>query len=112
MAKRRVIIREDDFNRLSKDKKAASSFTPFTKAYFEKRATFYSLKDKKYLADQYGLNDYPSVMLGKLTHFKLHRASYVYWLVKYNDAGEMVIRAGLRQPESKVGYMTITGDDK
>jgi len=115
MAKRRVIIRESDFDKysksLSKDYQSVS-FTPLTKNYFEKRATYFALKNKSYLADQYAHYEYPANMLGRLTGFKLHNYNYPRWLVKYADNGDMVIRAGLRQPESNLGFVTLVEKEK
>ena len=115
MAKRRVIIRESDFDKylksLSKDYQSVS-FTPLTKNYFEKRATYFALKNKSYLADQYAHYEYPANMLGRLTGFKLHNYNYPRWLVKYADNGNMVIRAGLRQPESNLGFVTLVEKEK
>jgi hypothetical protein len=108
--KRRQIIREIDFNKLPKTdvaKYESVTFTPLTKAWFEKRATFFYLKNKKYLADQFALNDYPDSMLRRFTSFDFYKDEYKYWLLKYNTEGELVIRAGLRQPESRLGFVTF-----
>jgi hypothetical protein len=115
MAKRRLIIRESDFEKFSKSLKKdyqSVSFTPLTKQYFEKRATYFALKSKQYLADQYAHYEYPANMLGRLTGFNLHNRQYPFWLVKYNEAGHMVIRAGLRQPESNLGFVTLVDKEK
>ncbi len=108
--KRRLIIREYDFKKLPKGELAkyeSVTFTPFTKQYFEKRATFFYLKGKKYLGDQYALADYPEGMLRRLTGVEFHDSNYKYWLIKYSAEGEMLIRAGLRQPESRLGFVTF-----
>lgn len=110
MPKRRIIIREID---LKKDRKKLEKqyqrveFTPFTKTFFERRVTFYALKGKSYLADQYAHYEYPANMLGRFTSFKLYDRRYPQWLARYSETGEMLIRAGLRQPESRVGYLTL-----
>lgn len=110
MPKRRIIIREID---LKKDRKKFEKqyqrveFTPFTRTFFERRVTYYALKGKSYLADQYAHYEYPANMLGRFTSFNLHDRRYPYWLVRYGENGEMLIRAGLRQPESRVGYLTL-----
>lgn len=110
MAKRRIIIRESDYNKelkaLQKQHKSVS-FQPLTRSYFEKRATYFALKGKQYLADQYALYDYPYAMLQRLTNLKLHNRMYPHWLVKYEDNGEMTVKAGLRQPKSRLGLLTI-----
>ena len=110
MAKRRIIIRELDYqkNRKKFEKQYQRvEFTPFNRLFFERRVTYYALKGKSYLADQYAHYEYPANMLGRFTSFNLHDRRYLYWLVRYNDQGEMLIRAGLRQPESRVGYLTL-----
>jgi hypothetical protein len=110
MPKRRIIIREID---LDKDRKMLEKkyqrveFTPFTKAFFERRVTYFALKGKGYLADQYAHYEYPANMLNRFTNFKLYNSRYPQWLVKYSESGEMLIRAGIRQPESRVGYLTL-----
>jgi len=68
---------------------------------------FFYLKNKKYLADQFALNDYPDSMLRRFTSFDFYKDEYKYWLLKYNTEGELVIRAGLRQPESRLGFVTF-----
>lgn len=108
--KRRLIIRESDFQKISKAEVAkydSVTFTPLTKNWFEKRATFFYLKGKKYLADQFALNDYPDSMLRRFTSFDFYKDEYKFWLLKYNTEGELVIRAGLRQPESRLGFVTF-----
>lgn len=112
MAPRRVIIRESEFKSMSKLQRGDAKFVPFTKDYFAKRATYFFLKGKKYLADQYNHYEYPMHMIGILTNFVLHKQNYSYWLIRYNDAGEMVIRAGLRQPESRLGFINRAGSIK
>jgi hypothetical protein len=42
-------------------------------------------------------------MLQRITNIPLWSGDYRRWLVRYNESGEMVIRAGLRQPESRLG---------
>lgn len=115
MPKRRIIIRESDFDLLKK--KLAKeyqqvTFTPLTKNYFEKRVTYYALKGKGYLADQFAHYEYPANMLGRLTGFKLHDRRYPVWLVRYNSSGEMAVKASLRQPESRVGFITLVEKNK
>lgn len=110
MPKRRIIIRELDLEKNSKrlEKKFQRVvFTPFTKTFFERRVTYYALKGKSYLADQYAHYEYPANMLRRFTSFKLYDSRYPSWLVRYNESGEMLIRAGLRQPESRLGYLTL-----
>lgn len=109
MAKRRIIIRELDMDKLPKkfvQSFESVRFTPLNRDYFERRSTYFALKGKQYLADQYAHYEYPANMLGRLTAFKLHNTQYPHWLVRYNEQGEMLIRAGLRQPESRVGFIT------
>lgn len=115
MAKRRVIIRKSDFEKYSKSlikNYQSVSFTPLTKNYFEKRATYFALKNKSYLADQYAHYEYPANMLKRLTGFRLYNYNYPLWLVRYTDNGDMVIRAGLRQPESNLGFVMLVEKEK
>lgn len=110
MAKRRIIIREYDYNKELKalEKKYESvSFTPLKKEYFERRATYFALKGKQYLADQYSYHEYPNSMLSRFTNLNLYNRSYPGWLVKFDADDYLTIRAGLRQPESKLGLMTL-----
>lgn len=110
MAKRRIIIRESDFKSLRKSdlsKYESYEFKPFTRSFFDRRATYYALKSKQaYLADQYALAEWPHLMIGKLTQFKLHDRRYPSWMLRWQGE-ELLIRAGLRQPESVLGYLTV-----
>ena len=116
MATRRLIIRELDFVKISTPSKAkwykSITFTPLTRRYFEKRITHSVVKGKGYLADQYSLYEYPNAMLKRLTMFKMHDDRYPWWLIKYDKNDELVIRAGIRQPESKLGIVTYRNLDK
>jgi hypothetical protein len=115
MPKRRVIIRELDLDKMSKRKKKQYKeikFTPLTRNYFEKRLTYFTLKSKKYLADQYALVDYPNAMLSRLTSFKLHDRRYPSWLVKYNEIDQLSVRAGIHQPESVLGIAIFVEKDE
>lgn len=108
--KQRLIIRESDFKKLPKsllEKYDSAIFTPFTRYYFEKRVTYYSLKGKDYLARQYLHYEYPESLLKRMTGVKFHSAEYKYWLCKYDEQGQLMIRAGLRQPESRLGFVTL-----
>lgn len=103
--KKHYIVRESDIKKLPADVRKAYdiTFKPFTKEYFERRTTWFYLKGKKYLGDQYAMSDYPKDMLQRITNIPLFSTEYLRWLIRYNDSGEMVIRAGLRQPESRLG---------
>mgnify|MGYP006906476895 FL=1 len=79
------------------------TFKPLTRDYFERRTTWFYLKGKKYLGDQYAMHEYPKDMLRRITNIPLFTTDYLNWLVKYNKEDELVIRAGLRQPESRLG---------
>jgi len=113
MAKRRIIIRESDFKSLPKGdlkKYESYEYKPFERSFFDRRSTYYSLKSKQaYLADQYALADYPHLMIAKLTQFKLYDRRYPQWMLRWQGE-ELMIRAGLRQPESRLGYLTLVGD--
>ena len=103
--KKHYIIRESDIKKLPADVRRAYdvTFKPVTKDYFERRTTWFYLKGKKYLGDQYAMSDYPKDMLQRITNIPLYSTDYLRWLIRYNDAGEMTVRAGLRQPESRIG---------
>ena len=103
--KKHYIIRESDIAKLPADVRKAYdvTFKPLTKEYFERRTTFFYLKGKKYLGDQYALSNYPKDMLRRITNIPLYSTDYLNWLIHYNDAGEMTVRAGMRQPESRIG---------
>jgi len=103
--KKHYIMRESDIKKLPADVRKAYdvSFKPLTKEYFDRHTTFFYLKGKKYLGDQYALSDYPKDMLRRITNIPLYSTDYLNWLIRYNDADEMVVRAGMRQPESRLG---------
>jgi hypothetical protein len=108
--KRRLIIRELDFNKLPKSltkNYESVTFTPFTRHWFEKRVTYYSLKSKGYLARQYLHYEYPESLLKRMTGVEFYKREYIYWLCKYDEQGELRIRAGLGQPESRLGFVTF-----
>jgi hypothetical protein len=106
---KRTIIREYDLKKLPKSvtKRYDIKFTPFTRQYFEKRVTYYSLKGKEYLVRQYMHYEYPESMIRRMTGFKLYDFNYKAWLCKYDEQGNMMIRAGLKQPESQLGFATF-----
>lgn len=103
--KKHYIMRESDIKKLpvTVRKHYDVSFKPLTRDYFERRTTWFYLKGKKYLGDQYAMYEYPKDMLKRITNIPLFTTDYLNWLVKYNDADELTIRAGLRQPESRLG---------
>jgi hypothetical protein len=108
MTKHREIIRESEiyiFPKRVLNQYKSIIFTPLTRGWFEKRVTYFALKGKSHVADQYALHEYPNLMLQRLTVLKLHDDRYKYWLVRYNDIGELVVRAGLRHPESRLGFV-------
>jgi hypothetical protein len=107
---KRMIIRESDLNKFPKfvlDKYEALVFKPFTRDYFERRVTYFSLKGKEYLARQYLHYEYPESLLKRMTGVKFYSVNYLSWLCKYDDQGQLMIRAGLRQPESRLGFVTF-----
>jgi hypothetical protein len=103
--KKHYIIRESDIKKLPADVRKAYdvTFKPLTKDYFERRTTWFYLKGKKYLGDQYAMHDFPKDMLQRITNIPLYSTDYLRWLIRYNEADEMTVRAGLRQPESRLG---------
>ena len=102
--KKHYIIRESDIKKLPADIRKTYDVTvkPLTKDYFERRSTWFYLKGKKYLGDQYALNSYPKDMLRRITNIPVWSSDYFNWLIHYNEQGEMTVRAGLRQPESRL----------
>lgn len=103
--KKHYIMRESDIKKLpvAVRKQYDVTFKPLTRDYFERRTTWFYLKGKKYLGDQYAMHEYPKDMLRRITNIPLFTTDYLNWLVKYNKEDELVIRAGLRQPESRLG---------
>ena len=107
--KKRQLMRESDFLKLPKIvlERYDVRFKPFTRSYFEKRTTWFYLKGVNYVADQYALYEYPQHLLKRLTGVHWHNTNQRDYLYKYNEAGELVVRAGLRQPESRFGLATF-----
>lgn len=103
--KKHYIMRESDIKKLPAGvrKSYDVSFKPLTRDYFQRRTTWFYLKGKKYLGDQYAMYEYPKDMLKRITNIPLFKKDYLNWLIKYNENDELVIRAGLRQPESRLG---------
>ena len=107
--KKRQLMRESDFLKLPKSllERYDVRFKPFTRSYFEKRTTWFYLKGVNYVADQYALYEYPQHLLKRLTGVHWHNSTQQAYLYKYNEQGELVVRAGLRQPESRFGLATF-----
>ena len=107
--KKRQLMRESDFLKLPKSllERYDVRFKPFTRSYFEKRTTWFYLKGVNYVADQYALYEYPQHLLKRLTGVHWHNRNQRDYLYKYNEAGELVVRAGLRQPECRFGLATF-----
>lgn len=103
--KKHYLIRESDISKITGEvrKKYSITFKPLTQEYFERRSTFFYLKGKKYLGDQYALNPYPRDMICRISNIILWDTGYLNWLIRYNDDGELAIRAGLRMRESRLG---------
>jgi len=107
--KKRQLMRESDFLKLPKIvlQYYTVTFKPFTRDYFERRTTWFYLKGIKYVGDQYAHYEYPQHLLRRLTGVHWHNNGQRDYLYKYNEAGELVVRAGLRQPESRFGLATF-----
>ena len=107
--KKRQLMRESDYLKLPKSvlERYTVTFKPFTRDYFERRTTWFYLKGIKYVGDQYAHYEYPQHLLKRLTGVYWHNSSQRDYLYKYNEAGELVVRAGLRQPESRFGLATF-----
>ena len=103
--KKRQIIRESDYKTLGREitDTYAVTFKPLDKSYFSRRAKVFYLKGKKYLGDQYSHYEYPKEMFKRLTGIHLWDRRYNDWLIRYNENEELVIKAGLRFPESRLG---------
>ena len=106
---KRQLMRESDFNKLPKIilSRYDVKFTPFTRDYFARRTTWYYMKGIKYVGDQYAHYEYPQHLLKRLTGVHWYNGNQREYLYKYNEAGELVVRAGLRQPESRFGLATF-----
>ena len=107
--RKRQMMRESDFLKLPKriTNEYDVSFVPFTRDYFERRTTWFYLKGIKYIGDQYAHYEYPQHLLKRLTGVHWHNTNQRDYLYKYNEQGELVVRAGLRQPESRFGLATF-----
>ena len=107
--KKRQLMRESDYLKLPKIvlQYYTVTFKPFTRDYFERRTTWFYLKGIKYVGDQYAHYEYPQHLLKRLTGVHWHNSSQRDYLYKYNEQGELVVRAGLRQPESRFGLATF-----
>mgnify|MGYP007057105492 CR=1 FL=1 len=106
---KRQLMRESDFLKLPKIvlQYYTVTFKPFTRDYFERRTTWFYLKGIKYVGDQYAHYEYPQHLLKRLTGVHWHNTNQRDYLYKYNEQGELVVRAGLRQPESRFGLATF-----
>lgn len=108
--KNTVVIRESDFikNRVIFGEDAGNifSWTPITQEFLQQKAVWFSLKSKKYIADQYHHWPWPREWLSR-THLPLFNPSYAYWLSNWNENGFIEIRAGLRRPVSILGILEI-----
>lgn len=107
--KKHQLMRESDFLKLPRHitNEYDVSFKPFTRNYFERRTTWFYLKGKQYIGDQYALYEYPRDLLVRLTGVHWHNFRQRDYLYRYNEQGELVVRAGLRQPESRFGLATF-----
>ena len=107
--KKRQLMRESDYLKLPKIvlQYYTVTFKPFTRDYFERRTTWFYLKGIKYVGDQYAHYEYPQHLLRRLTGVHWHNNGQRDYLYKYNEQGELVVRAGLRQPESRFGLATF-----
>ena len=111
--KKRQLMRESDFEKLPKriTNQYSVTFKPFTREYFSRRTTWYYMKGVKYVGDQYAHYEYPRELLVRLTGVHWWDSNQREYLYKYNEAGELVVRAGLRQPESRFGLATFRKKD-
>ena len=112
--KKRQLMRESDFLKLPKriTNQYSVTFKPFTRDYFSRRTTWFYMKGIKYVGDQYAHYEYPQHLLKRLTGVHWWDSNQREYLYKYNEAGELVVRAGLRQPESRFGLATFRKKEK
>jgi hypothetical protein len=110
--KKRQLVREKDYLNFTQSMhdEYDITFLPLEKSWFEKRSSFYYLKGKNHFGDMYALSDYPGDMV-KRFHIKLRESKQAHWLFRYNSHGELVVRAGLRLPESRLGLCTFRKKD-
>ena len=110
MANKKVIIRESDYLRLpawEKDKYDSVTFAPITREWLQRQVTFFSMKGKKNLVNDYRHWQYPNEMIKRFYKTPLYDRRYKNWLIDYNDQGEMCIRAGINQPTSRLGIVSF-----
>ncbi len=113
--KRRVIIRESDFKRIphfERKKYDRISFTPITQEWLQKQVTWHTMRGNKKVANDYRHWPYPSHMIDRFYKIRLHDVRYKWWLIDYNDQGQMRIRSGLNQPSSLLGIAVYEKDDE
>lgn len=108
-SKRVMIIRESDFKKFEKtneDSWDVMEFKPITRTWLQKQANWFTIKGTKHLATQYRHWPYPNEWLRR-TNLSKHQSNYTSWLVRWDDAGVMKIRASLGQPESVLGIAVL-----
>lgn len=113
--RRRVLIRESDLTKVTDPwvphmrRKHTSgwkkiSFETITKDDLMKTANWLHLKGNKAKAALYRHYDYPGTFVARLDNNEVYSTSYRNWLIKYNDDGEMEIRASLGHKKSRLGW--------
>jgi hypothetical protein len=104
------IIREYDYNNLPEwfTNLWKINFFPLTKEQLKERELWYSLQNKKIVANQYALYEYPERMIQGISEPVFWLSLYKYWLIKYNEYNELVIRTHFNHPDSRLGIGIFT----
>lgn len=87
------------------------SFVPITQDWLQKQVTWYSMKGNKKFADDYKHWQYPDQMIRRFHKVPLYDRRYKNWLVNYNEAGEMQVRAGINLRASRLGFGIFEKDE-
>jgi hypothetical protein len=122
--RRKYLIREMDFNKLNtpfmRRRRYAYAkpptwdrmlFEPVEQEWFKKQMTFYLMKGDKVTASAFKHWPYPHELLAR-TGLPLHDKKYLHWLLRWDDEGHLRIRAGINQPESRMGWVIYERDVK
>jgi hypothetical protein len=119
--RKKLIIREYDYKKLVDPKRRIGyyeekwdriAFEPITKEYFRKQASWFLLKGDKKSARIFQHYDYPSEVMSRLPEKLMHDKRYPGWLLKYDEAGVLQVRASIGQRCSRVGWAIFERDVK
>lgn len=101
--KKNCIIREYDFKQDRLQHRY--NFLPITVDELKKQITWHSLKSDKKRATIFRHWPYPNEMIKRLGITEVYDYRYKYWLARYNENEELVIRASLGLKESRLGWL-------